>query len=377
MPGQLVKRGENKWLVRVPNGRGLNGTRKYVNRTIRGTKKDAQREMTRLLREKDTGVLIEPSRQTLGDFLREWLDTTAKARVREVTHRSYAAWLQRTVLKSDFAARRLSALTAADLQGFFNGLTAEGYSPRSVAYVRAILRTALEQAVRWNKLLRNPAAKGMLTLPRQQRQEMRALSPEQAQVFLLEAGSDDWFALWALLLTTGIRPGEACGLKWADLEGNRLAVRRALVWRYRGAWSLEGPKTAKARRTVLLPELTVRALREHRRRQAEQRLAEGRQYESQDFIFANPVGGAIDIRALVRPHFNRILQRAGLPRIRLYDLRHSAATLLLAAGVHVKVASDMLGHSTATLTLDVYSHVLEGMQAEAAATMERLLTAAR
>jgi integrase len=117
----------------------------------------------------------------------------------------------------------------------------------------------------------------------------------------------------------------------------------------------------------------VRALRDHRRGQAEQRLAAGPHYSAQDFIFANPLGGPVDIRALVRPHLNRILERARLPRVRLYDLRHTAATLLLSAGVHVKVASEMLGHSTATLTLDVYSHVLEGMQVEAAATMDRLL----
>jgi integrase len=371
--GQLVRRGENNWLVRVPNGRGLNGTRKYINRTIRGTKKDAQRELTRLLRDRDTGVIAELTRQTLGEFLREWLDTIAKARVREVTHRSYSAWLERTALKSDLAACRLSSITAANIQSFLNSLTKKGYSPRSVAYVRAILRTALEQAVRWNTLLRNPAGRGMLTLPRQQRREMRALGPDQAQAFIREAESDPWFALWSLLITTGLRPGEACGLQWADLEGNRLTVRRGLVWRYRGAWSLEEPKTSKARRTVILPDMTIRALREHRRRQAEQRLAAGPHYLAQDFIFADASGGPMDIRALVRPHFDPILRRAGLQRIRLYDLRHSAATLLLSAGVHVKVASEMLGHSTATLTLDVYSHVLEGMQAEAAATMDRLL----
>lgn len=133
----------------------------------------------------------------------------------------------------------------------------------------------------------------------------------------------------------------------------------------------------KARRTLMLPEMTVRALREHRRPQAAQRLAAGPTYSAQDFIFANYLGEPIDIRALARPHFDRVLQRAGLQRIRLYDLRHSAATLLLSAGVHVKVASEMLGHSTATLTLDVYSHVQEGMQAEAAATMDRLLLGQR
>jgi integrase len=172
--GQLVKRGENTWLVRVANGRSLTGTRKCINLTVHGTKKDAQSELTRLLRNRDTGVLTEPTRQTLGDFLRDWLDTTARAGVREVTHRSYAAWLKRTVLKSDIAAVRLSAVSASDLQAFLNDLTRGGYSPRSVAYVRAILRTALEQAVRWNKIPRNPAAKGMFTLPRRRRHEMRA-----------------------------------------------------------------------------------------------------------------------------------------------------------------------------------------------------------
>lgn len=329
MAGQLVNRGENKWLVRVPNGRALNGTRKYINRTVHGTKRDAQRELTRLLRDRDMGVLTEPTRQTLGDFLRDWLESTAKARVREVTHRSYTAWLGRTALKSDIAAVRLASVSASDLQAFLNSLTAGGYSPRSVAYVRAILRTALEQAVRWNRLPRNPAARGMLTLPRQQRHEMRALGPEQARAFLREAAADEWFALWALLLTTGIRPGEACGLKWSDWEGDRLGVRRALVWRYRGAWSLEDPKTSKARRTLMLSETAIQALRDHRRPQAEKRLAAGRQYETLDLIFATSLGRPIDIRALVRPHFNSILKRAGLPNIRLYDLRHSAATILL------------------------------------------------
>jgi integrase len=135
-------------------------------------------------------------------------------------------------------------------------------------------------------------------------------------------------------------------------EGRSRRDRRAELsrWSHRGAWSLEEPKTLKARRTVLLPKMTVQALREHWRRQAAQRLARGPTYSAQDFIFADPTVGPIDIRALVRPHFDRILQRAGIPRMRLYDLRHGAATLLLSAGVHVNRERD-------ARTFDSHAHI--------------------
>ena len=164
------------------------------------------------------------------------------------------------------------------------------------------------------------------------------------------------------------------GLRWADLEGNRLAVQRSLLYGYKGNWSLNEPKTAKARRTVILPDLTVRALREHKRRQNEQRLAAGPRYTDHGLVFAGEFGAPVDVHNLSVRNFKRILQRAGLPNVRVYDLRHTAATLLLSAGTHPKVASEMLGHSTVVLTMDTYSHVLPTMQAQAADTMERLFS---
>jgi len=373
MNGQLISRGENTWLIRIFRGRDAHGKRRFFNKTVHGTKRQAERERTRLLRERDMGTMVEPSRQTVGEYVSQWLEVTVRAKVREVTRCSYAAWLTRRVIPA-IGHMRLAALTTTDVQRLYNDMSAAGLSPRSVRYVHSILHSALEHAVRSNLIARNPAGSKLCTLPRQIRKEMKALNPQEARRFLDEAQGNEWVALWTLLLTTGLRPGEAMGLKWSDLDGTRLVVQRALVWGYGGKWTLAEPKTAKGRRTVLLPERTAKTLRDHRRRQAEDRLAAGAQYDSHDFIFANELGRPTDIRALVRPHFNRILKAAGLPRIRLYDLRHTAATLLLSGGTHAKVASEMLGHSSVTLTLDVYSHVLEGMQAEAAATMERIMS---
>ncbi|MDQ3208712.1 MAG: site-specific integrase, partial [Gemmatimonadota bacterium] len=251
-----IQRGERTWLLRIFLGRDPNGKRRFLNKTVHGTKRDAIREQTRLTRDRDIGTTVLPSRQTVGSFLGEWIDVIAKARVRPVTHLSYAAWLNRHVIPV-IGHIRLSSLTTTDVQQLYNRLTALGLSPRSVRYVHAILRSALDHAVRTNLIPRNPAGNKLCTLPRQVRKEMKALNPEQARQFIGAAQGDEWVALWTLLITTGLRPGEAMGLKWGDLKGNRLAVQRALVWGYKGSWTLAEPKTPKARRTVLLPESAI------------------------------------------------------------------------------------------------------------------------
>jgi integrase len=370
MAGQLIRRGERTWLVRIPRGTTVDGTRKYLNKTIRGTKKQAQQWMTKVFHEIDTGSFTEPTKQTLADFLAGWLESVAQPRLGPRSFTDYGNLIRRYIIPS-LGDRRLSQLTPADVQRLYASLSARGLSPRVVRYTHAVLRSALKQAVRWNVIGRN--ACDLVTLPKQARREMSVLSREQAQTFLTAAGQDSWYSLWALLLTTGLRPAEAMGLKWSDLEGNRLAVQRTLLYGYRGSWRLMEPKTAKARRAVILPDLTVRALRDHKRRQNEERLAAGPHYTDHGLIFAGQLGGPVDVHNLGVRNFKRVLKEAGLPNIRMYDLRHTAATLLLSAGTHPKVASEMLGHSTVVLTMDTYSHVLPTMQAQAAETMERLL----
>ncbi len=220
---------------------------------------------------------------------------------------------------------------------------------------------------------------------------MYALSPEQAMQFLAAAAHDRYATLFAVALTTGMRPGEYLGLQWkdVDLERGTLTVRRTLVWHYGngGKWSFEEPKTPRSSRSIPLPPSVVEALKEHKRRQAEERLKAGwedveengglvrkSRYTDNDLVSATPTGDPVDMRNLVNRHFKPILKAARLPKsIRLYDLRHSCATLLLAQGEHPKVVSERLGHASITLTLDTYSHVLPTMQQQAAERLESVL----
>lgn len=222
------------------------------------------------------------------------------------------------------------------------------------------------------------------------------MSEEEAGRFLEAARPDRYFALWATLLTGGLRPGEALGLRWSDvnLDTGRLHVDRALIRVGRG-WKLKRPKTAKARRVVALPPVAAEALREWRRKQAEERMLLSAEYQDNDFVFANPFGKPLHRDNLGRQNFRRICERAGLgeygpvpakpkgqpgprkkrpfrPRHRPYDLRHTCATLLLKKGVNVKIVSELLGHASVTLTLDIYSHVIPGMQEMAATEMEAM-----
>ena len=223
-------------------------------------------------------------------------------------------------------------------------------------------------------LSRNPAE--LVELPRQGRKEMRSLTPMQAADFLRAAAKDRWGVLFAFALATGARPEEYFGLQWKDVdfESGVVTVPRALIRRKGGGWYFGEPKTARSRRSIPLPASTLRSLVEHRRAQAEERLRLGPDYHQHDLVFATTEGGPLMLGNLKRRHFRAILERANLPTdFCLYDLRHSCATLLLAAGEHPKVVSERLGHASVTLTLDVYSHVLPTMQEEASRKLEKML----
>jgi integrase len=180
-------------------------------------------------------------------------------------------------------------------------------------------------------------------------------------------------ALYVVAVSTGMRLGELLGLKWEDIDADncRLFIRRS-VQRTREGLVYVPPKTPKSRRTVMLTPTALSALQEHRRRQAEERLRLGTEWEDQGLVFPNVTGGPQD-PGTMSTRFKDVLTRLDLPAVRFHDLRHTAASLLLSAGTHPKVVSEMLGHSTIVLTLDTYSHVIPVMHSEAADTMERLL----
>jgi integrase len=204
---------------------------------------------------------------------------------------------------------------------------------------------------------------------------MQALTPDQARKFLAVVRGTHHGALFELAVTTGLRPSEYCALKWDDIDFERgtLSVVRSIDLQRGGGWLLEETKTKGSRRVVRLLPSVLHALVAHRQHQEKQREVAGKEWIESGFLFTNEKGSPVDRHNLTNRHFRPILKEAELPRIRLYDLRHTAATLSLAAGIPVKVVSEMLGHASVALTLDVYSHVLPHMQEEAVQRMAALL----
>jgi integrase len=370
--GSIVNRGPNKWLVRVYLGRGADGKPKYLNRTVHGTKGDAQRLLNGLLRDRDLGAYAAPEKLTLDAYLDRWL-AAVEGTVKESTLRNYRDLL-RLYVRPTLGMVRLTDLKPLHVQEVYRAMAEKGLSARTVRLCHAVLHAALEKAVKWQLIVRNPC--DAVDPPRQQRREMVALTEEEARRFLDAARGTKHEALFAFLLATGMRPGEALAIRWSDLDLKKgtATVRRALVRGKDGGYTFADPKTALSRRTVSLPEPLVRMLREHKARQNEERLARGAEWEDLGLVFCNEVGRPLDERNLYQRHFRPLADKAGLPPgATLYSLRHTCATLLLKAGVHPKVVAERLGHSTTNLTLNVYSHVLPGMQEEATAKIGAMI----
>jgi integrase len=240
-----------------------------------------------------------------------------------------------------------------------------------VRNVHGVLHAALRDAVRWGYLSRNVAAGA--DLPKPMTPEMHVWNPEQLGVFLEHVRGDPLYAAWMLFATTGMRRGEVAGLRWSDvdLDAGRVSPRRPRVLVDYEVHVSE-PKTAKGRRSLALDPATVAALREHRTRQLEQRLAVGPRWQDSGLVFTWPDGRPIHPERFTR-WFEQHARAAGLPRIRLHDVRHSYATAALSAGVPAKVVSERLGHANIAITMDTYSHVLPGLDAQAADTVARLI----
>lgn len=375
MAGHIVKRGEKTWMVRIFLGRDGKGKRRYLNKTIRGTKKKANEYLSKTLTDISAGTFVQSSADSVEDYLEKWLETAARPGLRENTYREYKGLIKRYINPA-LGRLRLSDLRPLDVQKFYTGLTDKELSPRTVRYTHSVLTSALKQAVRWRMLAHNPCSS--VELPRKTAKEMQSLTPAEAARFLDEAVRDRWSALFVLALATGLRPSEYLGLKWADidLEQGVINVQRSLHWRsYKsGDWYFGEPKTPRSRRRIPLPSSALRALIEHRRHQSEERLKTGPEYKNLDLVFATWEGQPLIRLNVVQKHFKPIVERAKLPKtLRLYDLRHSCATLLLAANENPKVVSERLGHSSITLTMDTYSHVLPDMQQAASDKLERML----
>jgi integrase len=252
-----------------------------------------------------------------------------------------------------------------DVQTVYQEMIERGLSARTVRYTHAVLRSAMRQALQWRLLLETPA--DGVKIPQQPRGEMRSFTVEQAQIFLKAALATPHDPVLAVALTTGMRPSEYLGLRWQDIDWARetVSVVRSLR-RLDGRWCFCDTKRSRSRRPIKLQRWIVALLRDL------QPTAQPQDLDTHDLVFRTPSGQPINSDYLAK-HFRSILDLAGLPRMRLYDLRHSAATIALAVGVSPKVVSEQLGHASTAFTLDTYAHVLPHMQDEAAARVEAML----
>jgi integrase len=373
MAGQIIKKKDKTWLVRIFLGRDTNGKRKYYGKIIHGTKKNAETYLNAKLREKDLGVFVEPASMPLSEYLDRWLQEIAKPRIRRSTYASYEMML-RLYISPKLGSKRLSDVQAHEIQKVYNDMRKSGLSSRTVRYAHNVLSSAFKQAIKWQMLVRNPC--DVCELPRLEKTEMKYFTPNQVATFLQSAKDDKYYLVFLVALETGMRPEEYLAVQWkdVDLESGMLSVRRALVWnRKGGGYSFEEPKTTKSRRSIPLSGSVVSALKIYRSTQLEERMKLGGDYANIDLVFATELGTPISSKNLRDRHFKPLMAKADLPEIRLYDLRHTTATLLLSAGENPKVVSERLGHASIVLTLDTYSHVLPSMQRDATTKIEGML----
>jgi integrase len=369
--GQIIARGQNTWLVRIYQGRDPEtGTRKYLNQTIHGPFREAHRFLNLKLQQRDLNRTPRAAAITLNQFLDQWLATSAKPRLRARTFHDYESLL-RLYIRPALGTRLIGTIGQMDMQGLYAQLFTRGLSARTIEYTNAVLESAFRQAVRWRMLAEDPCAG--VDLPRVKRKEMEALSVEECRRFLSFAKESEWYALFALALTTGMRPSEYLALKWSDIDWKRGAVSVSRTIQVAGsAWAFGDTKRKRSRRVVKLQSFVLAAL--HALREKQRAEGEGNCSPANDLIFVTKTGMPLKQR-VVKREFRRLLAKAGIRSVRLYDLRHTAATLGIAAGVSVKVISDQLGHASISFTLERYSHVLPSIQDEAAAKVEKLLVA--
>jgi len=351
---------------------GPDGRRRYVS----GKNKEEARKALREARAgADAGLLFDAGTVTLAGYLDRWLADSMKDTVRQRTYERYES-IVRVHIKPSIGRVKLKALTPAHARALYRDKLDAGLSPRTVNYVHVTLHKALSQAMSDGLVPRNAA---QVKAPRPIKPEIKPLSPDQARKLIETAYStgNRYAALYVLALHTGLREGEMLGLMWDDLDLDAsgatptLQVRRTLS-ETRTGHKFELPKSGKGR-SIKLSRKAVEALRSHRARQAGEKLRLGSLWQEGGLVFPTTTGTTTSGTNLLGRYFKPLLKRADLPAVRLHDLRHTCATILLMAGKHPKYVQELLGHASMSITLDTYSHVIEGMDGGLGDAMDEAL----
>ena len=374
--GSIRQRKDGRWEVRIDLGRGSAGRRRRKS-AFAATQAEAVQLLRKMGGRAAAGQLLTTSTPTVAMFLDEWFETHCEA-WRPSTRRAYRGAIDGYLAKA-FGTLRLEQLTPQRVQRWLLDQKAEYGARRRISLAHAVLRSALSSAQRMQLVTINAAT--LVRVPTPVRRSIQPLSVDQAATFLQAAAGHRLGPLFTVALACGLRLGEATGLRWDDIEPETGEVRiRQQLQRVGRQLLLQPLKTAKSRRALVLPDVCLRSLRTHRTRQLEERLKAGADWEDTGLVFTiakrglgRRLGTGLDPRNVLR-ELHRLLEDAGLARMRFHDLRHSAASLLIAAGVELVEVSLLLGHSELRVTADLYSHLQKETAARAATRMDAVLS---
>jgi integrase len=370
MKGKITKRGDSWTMMIDLPPHPVTGKRRQ-RRITADTKKEVEALATKALASIESGGFAEADAKkiTVSEYMARWLESIRQS-MRPASYRRYAD-LSRQHIEPVIGRIHLAKLSQLDVQSLYADRIEYGLSPTSVGLLHCILHRALKQAMRGGLLTRNVTE--LVDVPRRITPEYVTWDREQATSFLAVSDKDDLAALWRLALLTGMRRGEILGLKWDDLDLARgaLSVKRTISRGNGGSFEFGPPKSGKGRQ-IALPRSATDALHKHRVKQLEKRMPVGISYNDLGLIFADALGEPLHPNTL-RLRFLRLMKEAGVPVLRIHDLRHTSATLMLANGENPKIVSERLGHANIGITMDRYSHVTATMQRESADRLDTLL----
>jgi len=366
--GTILKRKDGRWAAVIDLGSAESGRkRKWF---YGATQAEVRDKLTEARNRQHSGLAVDDAKQTLAQFLDAWLNIVAKPNTKAKTYEQYAYVVNRHIAPG-LGKATLARLSVQDVQGFLKTKSDAGLSARTVKHLRDTLRNALNVAVEWNLLVRNPAARAKP--PSAARKQITVFDAEQARRFLEAAKGSRLEALFSVALSMALRRGEALGLHWSDFDfENRTLTIRYSLQRVAGKLLLSEPKTPQSRATIFLPQVATSALTAHRRRQEREKELAGSQWREQGYVFTTRRGTPVDPRNALRALYS-VLKKANLPSIRFHDLRHSAATLLLVQGVHPRIVMELLRHGNIATTMDIYGHVIPAAQRAMADKMDEIL----
>ena len=333
-------------------------------------KREAEKRLAELIHQIESGINVQLSRDDFGGFLTEWLESYVATRVRATTLEGYRQRSKQII--DSIGTIRLADLRPNHLANYYNDKS-DSLSPGTIIKHHNLIRNCLSHAVKWNLIIRNVAE--VVKPPRARKKEMRALSVPEIHTLLSACPQRPWHTIFHTLSWTGIRRSELLGLRWSDLnlEMASMQVRRSLVRLQTGRYVIEQPKTRNGIRSLDLAPSTCISLNDHREHQKRDAALLGISFSETHFVFGHP-DGSPRTPSTVTQQFRRTAKRAGFSNVRLHDLRHTHASLMLQQGTDIKTISTRLGHSSVAFTMDTYAHMLPGMQKSAMEKFESALT---